>query len=199
MYFDSQAYDFDTPRRQHRAKIIANAIRQAIRPEYTTALEFGCGTGLVGMELISDFASILFVDSSQEMVKKVRGKISNIPSAEAIKIDLTQEPFARRFDFIFSSMVLHHIVDIQHILSVLYQRLTPKGTLVLVDLNPVDPLFHIAEPNYFGHHGFMQTELAETLEKVGFSSVETATFFQSTKDTNAGPVPYSLFYARAVK
>ena len=58
MYFDDQARIFDTSRRQARAKLIANRIRHSIRPAYATAMEFGCGTGLIGMELIDTFASI---------------------------------------------------------------------------------------------------------------------------------------------
>ncbi len=199
MYFDSRARDFDTSLRQNRAKIIADTIGKCIRPEYKTAMEFGCGTGLIGMALTDRFDSILFVDSSREMVRKVQEKIPDLPWAKAIQIDLTQETLDRRFDFIFSSMVLHHIIDTPDILSVLFALLNPGGTLVLVDLEPVAPAFHIAEPGYSGHHGFKQSEMAHMLQLAGFGEIQSTAFYKGEKDVGSQLVPYSLFIASARK
>ena len=198
-YFDNRAHDFDTPWRQARAKVIAEALKQTIRPEYASAMEFGCGTGLVGMELVNAFDSILFVDASREMVKMLREKIAMLPKAKAQQIDLTREPFEEQFDYIFSSMVLHHIGDTKGILRVLQERLNPGGMLALVDLNPVDPRFHMEDPDFAGHHGFEPSKMAEWLTETGLSGVRTATIFEGVREMEGGDVPYSLFLATAVK
>ena len=198
-YFDDRAHDFDTPKRQARAKVIADTLKQTILPEYITAMEFGCGTGLVGMELVNEFDSILFVDTSREMIKKLQQKIAMIPSAKAQQIDLTREPLEQQFDYIFSSMVLHHITDIENILRVLQSRLRPGGMLALVDLNPVDVLFHSEDPDFAGHHGFAQSEMAQWLAEAGFADIRTETFFEDIREMACGDVPYSLFLATASK
>jgi predicted TPR repeat methyltransferase len=197
MYFDHQAQAFDTPYRQARAKVIAAAIRQHILPKPCVAMEFGCGTGLIGMELMDCFSSLLFVDSSREMIRMVQEKISHTPSARAIQIDLTKEAMDDRFDFIFSSMVLHHIVDAQAILSVLRGLLRPGGRLVLVDLNPVDEGFHATDPDFTGHHGFDQQALGAMLKGAGFSAIQTNTFYKGVREMDGVSIPYSLFIARA--
>lgn len=40
------------------------------------AIDFGCRTGLVGMNLLNDFHSILFLDTSQNMIPQIKQKIS---------------------------------------------------------------------------------------------------------------------------
>jgi tRNA/tmRNA/rRNA uracil-C5-methylase (TrmA/RlmC/RlmD family) len=51
-----------------------------------SAVEFGCGTGLVGFQLIENFKSITFVDSSSGMIEQVNKKISGqgIKTASAL-------------------------------------------------------------------------------------------------------------------
>ncbi len=43
-----------------------------------SALEYGCGTGLVGLHLINDFKTLVFADSSREMLKQAEQKLGRI-------------------------------------------------------------------------------------------------------------------------
>ncbi len=200
MDFDAHAKNFDTIRRKERAKEIASCIRQYIDNRCQFAMEFGCGTGLIGLELIDLFSSITFIDASKGMIDEINRKISDIPSAEAVRIDLLNEKLPdKRFDFIFTSMVLHHIKNIEEILRVLYDLLVEDGKLIIIDLDKDDNGFHMSEPDFDGHNGFEQMQMSVLLNDTGFGKIEIKKFYESTKVIDGKPVPYSLFVAKAVK
>ena len=90
--FDERAKDWDTdPAKVDRARAVADAIRRAldIRPGMT-ALEYGCGTGLLSFFLQSDFASIILADTSQGMLEVLRDKIKVAKTAHMhpVRLDL---------------------------------------------------------------------------------------------------------------
>lgn len=75
--FDMIANMYDTPERIHIAKVSSDAIRKYVGDaKDKKAIDFGCGTGLVGMNLINDFHSVLFLDTSENMIQQVEQKIS---------------------------------------------------------------------------------------------------------------------------
>jgi len=64
---------YDTPERIQIAKISSDAIREhLINTENKNAIDFGCGTGLVGMNLLNNFSSILFLDTSENMINQIK-------------------------------------------------------------------------------------------------------------------------------
>lgn len=80
MDFSIEAANWDTERRAARAKIIAEEIRRAVKIEkHYTALEFGCGTGLVSFNLFDWFENITLVDTSKGMIDIVDQKIQGSP------------------------------------------------------------------------------------------------------------------------
>ena len=46
-------------------------------PKVKSAIDFGCGTDLVGMNLLNEFESMLFMDTSENMLDIVERKISD--------------------------------------------------------------------------------------------------------------------------
>ena len=71
--FNLMAIDFDNDNRMERAKVIADEIRLHLTNGHKkTALEYGCGTGLVGFNLIDEFNKVYFVDSSIGMIEQVK-------------------------------------------------------------------------------------------------------------------------------
>ena len=200
MNFDEEARAFDTARRKERAQVIARRIRQCVGEARGCAMEFGCGTGLIGLELTDLFSSIIFLDSSQGMIDELRRKIAHVPNTTAICLDLLEEtPPRQRFDCIFSSMVLHHIRDTARILAILHGLLNHGGQLIIVDLDKDDGRFHAAELDFDGHHGFGQAEMTGLLRGAGFEKIEMETFYRSSKEIHGEEVSYSLFIASAVK
>jgi ubiquinone/menaquinone biosynthesis C-methylase UbiE len=201
--FDLIAENYDTDARTERAKAVADEIRKhVIDGKNKSAIEFGCGTGLVGLELLDSFDSIIFMDSSAGMIKQVEQKLLNMNTekSQAICCDLTEGvPDNLSADYIFSSLVLHHIVDTKAILTRLFSLLNKDGHLLIIDLNIEDGSFHSNHNNYDGHNGFEQPILKELVLKVGFKKAEIQTFYHGKKFVNENAIPYSLFILDAVK
>lgn len=201
--FDTMAAGYDTDRRANRAIVIADAIRSRIAYEKgLSAMEFGCGTGLVGMNFIDVFESLTFLDSSRGMIEQVIQKIANYnnPNLSAVCCDiLADTTFSSKFNYIFSSLVLHHIPGTSAILARLAGALHSGGHLIIVELDADDGSFHANHPGFDGHNGFEQDALANLARSAGFSSVDNETFYNGIKTVDGVSSPYSLFIMDAVK
>jgi len=201
--FDAMAKKFDTDRRIERAKAISDEIRlQVLDGRNKSALEYGCGTGLIGFQLICDFKSMLFVDSSVGMIEQVKQKLLNAgkPADSAILHDFMESvPQNINVDYIFSSLVLHHIKDTKTILSRLYSVLNNEGHFFMVDINTDDGGFHAKYPDYDGHNGFEQSFITSLAKDVGFRKVDIKTFYNGSKIFDGKDKPYSLFILNAQK
>jgi len=201
--FDLMARDFDTGIRIERAQVIADKIRTHIADGSTkSAMEYGCGTGLVGFQLSNEFMKLLLVDSSPEMIAQVERKLEKLgnPSMSTLCADFIETiPQGLYVDYIFSSLVLHHIKDTEGILHRLYDILNNAGHLLIIDLDSDDGSFHAKSPNFDGYNGFEQASLIDLVAKVGFTNVATETFYYSSKFVNGKECPYSLFVLDAMK
>jgi len=188
--FDEKAKTWDTqPDRQHRTQVIAEAISNEIPFDPTfTAMEYGCGTGLLSFPLKDRFAGITLIDSSQGMLDVVREKIERdkVKNMDVLNLDLLESPdcISRSFSVIYCSMVLHHVKDVQKILTIWYSLLNSPGYLCIADLDLDNGLFHGAE--FKGHNGFDRKELEGFAQKAGFSSVRFRTVYEITKEVRDG-------------
>ena len=114
--FDERAKDWDSdPAKVERARVVADAIRAAVplKPGMT-ALEYGCGTGLLSFALQTEFASITLADTSQGMLDVLAGKIQSagVRNMHPLRLDLSSDPLPdSRFGIIYSLMALHHIPE----------------------------------------------------------------------------------------
>ena len=201
--FDAMAKGFDTDKRISRAKIVADEIRSHISSGHKkTAIEYGCGTGLVGLQLVDDFESLLLIDSSIEMINQVEQKLDEINNAAvtALCCDLMEGvPRKLQADYIFSSLVLHHIKDTEDALRCFYNLLSDGGHLLIVDVDEEDGSFHAKYPGFDGHNGFGHSALINLALKVGFVAADVKTFFHDTKVYDGRENPYSLFILDAKK
>lgn len=177
--FDRMAGHYDTPQRIRMAKITADAIRaDLLDVKDKTAIDFGCGTGLIGLELAEDFRSILLLDASQNMVDIAEKKILDlkIPNAQAVCVDFeTADHPDLQTDYIVMVNVLIHIKDYRSVLSMLYKRLTPGGHLLIADFDKNDQI-----NSELVHNGFEQDSLQGILGEIGFRDVKSRTFFTGT-------------------
>lgn len=201
MSFDDNARTWDTDRRIHRAKIIANEIKNAFKNiSLDSALEFGCGTGLISFNLVDVFKEITLVDSSKVMIEILNNKIShyNVKNMIPLNLDIIYSDIMdSKFNIIYSSMVLHHIDNTELVISKFYHYLNNDGYICIVDLDTVDPIFHKNELN--AHHGFNQNELKSILSFVGFKEICSKTFYYGKKVVNGENIDYSLFIMIARK
>lgn len=205
MNFDTIAAHWDDERRMKRAKVIAREIMKTIGPERNrTALEFGCGTGLISMELQGFFQHITLMDSSAGMLAELSRKIKGlgITNMTTLHGDIATSdafpPFAP-FDVIFSSMVLHHVEDIQAALHHIFQLLAPGGCVCIIDLMEEDGSFHAMEKDFNGHNGFNPESLCADFEKAGFRKTASHIFYTDVKPMGDKDIPYSLFILTARK
>ncbi len=174
--FEAMAGRYDTAERIAVAQAIARAIREQVHHAHEKeAIDYGCGTGLVGLELTDLFRSVLFIDASPGMVEQVRRKIeaADTPGARAMCADFMAEPPPNvRADYIIVAQVLLHIPDIEPFLSRLRMALRPGGHLLIVDFDKNE-----AVESVLVHNGFEQPALVETLMKLGFTEAESKTFY----------------------
>lgn len=120
MYFDKKAKDWDNDSQKiERAVVFAQEIKNNIPlTKKLNALEFGCGTGLLSFQLKDFFASITLADNSAGMIAVLNEKIAkhNIKNFKTINIDLEITTLAQNnYDVVYTSMTLHHIIDINKI------------------------------------------------------------------------------------
>ena len=145
-------------KRINRAKIIADEISNSVGfNENNSAMEFGCGTGLVSFNLYDKFRSIALFDSSKGMIDLLNSKIAKYEVTNMVPYHLdisNQISLDMKFDVIYNSMVLHHIHEIEAIIKNFYQMLNIDGYLYIVDLDEEDGSFHKNYLDFDGHNGF---------------------------------------------
>ncbi len=178
--FEIIANIYDTPERVQIAKVSSDAIREyLVDSKGKNAIDFGCGTGLVGINLINDFKSILFLDTSQNMISEIEQKISgfNIQNAAALCFDFEKNSLSDlSADYIFMAQVLLHINDIELVLSRLYEVLNEGGHLLIVDFDRNEKIV-----SDMVHNGFDQIELAGIMTKIGYRDIQSKTFYAGSK------------------
>ena len=103
--FDQKAAQWDAkPVRVERALAVADSIKAAVPlSPHMTALEYGCGTGLVSFALQSQLGHITLADSSTGMLTVLQEKIAtgNIQNMTPLQLDLITDPLpAERYQLI---------------------------------------------------------------------------------------------------
>ncbi|MDA8141111.1 MAG: class I SAM-dependent methyltransferase [Desulfobacteraceae bacterium] len=173
--FDKEAASWDeNPVRSKMVKDVSQAIAKtvALRPDMDV-LDFGCGTGLLSLQILPRVGSITGVDSSQGMLDQFNRKIAQLKldRVKTVRLDLEQEQaLPGKYDLIISNMTLHHIQRIEPFLLQLYNVLVPGGQVAISDLDPDEGKFHEDNTGVF-HFGFDREGLRNAFEKAGFEDV----------------------------
>lgn len=173
--FNLIARQYDTPERIDIAKICTQAIRSTLKnTNNKKAIDFGCGTGLIGIELLNEFDSVLFIDSSENMIDVVDNKISSIQASNAktLCFDLESNISDLKADYILMAQVLLHIKDVDSLLTKLFNILNNFGHLIIIDF---DKNNNILSKDV--HNGFEQQLLIDSLTNIRFKSPKSHTFY----------------------
>ena len=180
-YFDQSAAKWDKePRRIELMKAVGEAIlREAPPTPAMDVLDYGCGTGLVGLFLLPHVRSITGADSSPGMLDVLRRKIGEgaIDTMKVMQLDLEKQPAPQaQFHMVVSSMVMHHVADIPRVLRGFYEMLLPGGVVCIADLDTEPGVFHTSEAAASVHHyGFDRSEFGWQLQIAGFDNIKTTT------------------------
>jgi ubiquinone/menaquinone biosynthesis C-methylase UbiE len=196
--FDADAKEWDAvPGRTERANAVAAAIREQLPlSRQMTALEYGCGTGLLSFALHSDLGPITLADSSIGMLEVLKAKIasSGIRNMTPLQLDLSMDPLpGEKYYLIYTLMTLHHIPEAYEILQSFYTMLEPSGWVCIVDLDKEDGSFHGSD--FSGHQGFDRDELRQRLSDLGYVNIRISTCYEIPKNGRN----YPLFLAVAEK
>lgn len=196
--FDKEAASWDAnPVRIKLAKDIAQALskKKVLTPE-TDMMDFGCGTGLLTLQLQPLVRSITGVDSSQGMLDRFNRKIAELKRTKVSTMlaDLDKgDTLKGHYDFVLCNMTLHHIKDTGALFAQFYKVLNPAGHLCIVDLDLDEGQFHDSNTGVF-HFGFDRAALRKVFTEAGFDSVGDASAAEVVKPAAHGEMRrFSVF------
>lgn len=133
-------------------------------------MDFGCGTGLLGLEFIDHAKSITGIDPSEGMLEVFDKKAAEFNHVKSINIDLELNDLDEKYDLIVSAMAFHHLDRPDLMLVKLAKMLNQHGQIAIVDLESEDGSFH-PSPKEMGvkHFGFSNEEIESWAKESGLS------------------------------
>lgn len=189
-HFNHRAESFDSPKNQFLAELIRKNIEKQMHDlSNKSILDFGGGTGLISLPLAKKVNSVTLVDISDKMLEQARIKVENqkLENLHLIQQDLLLKPLDQTFDLIIVSRVLHHMPHLDSSLAMFKEHLSPGGQLFIADYTVPDG----------ENHGFIISELEETLKNHGFSDIQTQILYSS--DQLFLDKPSQLFLTSAIR
>lgn len=189
-HFNYRAESFDSPKNQFLADLVNAEIKQQVSELSTKSiLDFGGGTGLTALPLAKQAKSVTLVDIAEKMLEQARIKVKNqkLENLHLIQQDLLLKPLEQTYDLIIVSRVLHHMPHLDSSLAMFKEHLTLGGQLFIADYTVPDG----------ENHGFIISELEETLKNHGFSDIQTQILYSS--DHLFLDKPSQLFLTSAIR
>jgi SAM-dependent methyltransferase len=161
----------------------------------TDALEFGAGTGLVGLKLAPRLRSLALLDTSPAMLEVLREKLAplRLPNVTAHEQDLAATPWAGPAPrLLYSLMVMHHVPSPPDAIAAFHAALATGGTVVIADALPEDGSFHGDQPA--PHNGFDPDAVLAWFKAAGFADLAAHPFHTLHKPGPDGALRgYGLF------
>ena len=200
-YFDTLASSWDSnPEKVTRAEVTAKKIKEVGFLSTKSLVDFGSGTGLLGVQLLDIFSKVTLVDSSRQMLDIAKDKIvaGNIPNIEIQCVQALSEVSAKH-SAIATLMTLHHIDNIDQFFSQAFDKLEQDGILIIADLYKEDGSFHKHNPTYDGHNGFDINNLTTIAQNAEFDVLSVEKYFEIRQENFDGlkvSFPLFLFVAK---
>lgn len=173
--------------------------RSSLNPK-SYLLDFGCGTGLVGLEFAERIARVTLVDNSPAMLEILRQKIKEkqIINANVIEGNIDEVKKTATEDLIVSMMALHHVASIPNLLKKFHSLLNIDGKVIIGDLLTEDGSFHF--PETVPHNGFEKTILTDQVIAAGFKIEHFGIFHTMNCEISTGEIKsFDLFLLVACK
>ena len=134
-------------------------------------MDFGCGTGLVGLHIAPFVKKLIGADLSGKMLEsfEAKAKDGSIGNTESMLLEVDSELGALGLDAIVSAMAMHHIENPKKQFEKFSKALKSGGMLAIADLAKEDGSFH-ADNNGVYHFGFSPDELISFFVEAGFET-----------------------------
>ncbi|SDL05209.1 class I SAM-dependent methyltransferase [Lacicoccus qingdaonensis] len=174
--FNEIAKRYDNEDHRHLAGVILNELKQhLVDTEDKVLLDYGAGSGLIGLELADQFNKVHLADVSSEMVEVLDKKITlgNTGNAEAHEMNLLEKDTLIKADIIIMSLVLLHVKEHQKLIQKLYDALSDGGKLYIVDFDKNPEVTHPKVTN-----GFTHENLKEMMSNAGFENIQVKNFYE---------------------
>ena len=207
---------FESGRREIE-QVMGNLRRMHLKPQFGTALDFGCGVGRLSRALSGHFKRVIGVDISQSMLTEAQAQHKDFPNIEFLhnaRSDLGSIP-SSTIHFVYSNIVLQHMPAKRQLSFIgefcrilrsggitIFQTpgmnnlSTPAGWLHLLLGNR---LLNIARRAKYGKHGVMEihtlprNEILATLDACGMSVAEIERY----DSTGKGFISYRYYAVKS--
>jgi len=198
--FDQAAsqWDFNPVRLKLAADVAAAIAANAALDQGLRVLDFGCGTGLLTLNLKPLVGEVVGLDTSRGMLDELEAKLAaqNIGGVSTVCAELNSARLEPGFDLIVSSMALHHVEDTAGLLAEFMRLLKPGGRIALADLDLDGGRFHDDATGVY-HNGFDRDELAGLIRAAGFEDVRVVTAASVHKPAGGEMAEFTVMLACA--
>ena len=172
--FITKANKWDSnPERRRIADEFSAEVEKAVDfSSDSEVLDFGCGTGLVGLRFGKKVKTLYALDTSEAMLGMLHAKLENedFGNVRVLSVPLHEAGIPEKYlDAIFTSMAMHHVEGLPEVLELMCRLLKGGGKLIVGELLPEDGSFH--GDNVVPYNGFEPDELAAMVTEAGFSAV----------------------------
>ncbi len=193
---DAATWD-ENPGRVKMAESVFKSLEDNLKfSEDMDVLDFGCGTGLLSLQILPLVHSVTGADSSSGMldVLNAKKKAMDLTMLQTLYINIENgEKLSGSYDAVTSSMTMHHIKDPESLFKQFHEILKPGGYLCIADLDPDDGKFHDNKDGIF-HEGFQRDEMKTFFTNAGFTEISDVTAAEISKPDADGKMNnFSIF------
>jgi len=157
--------------------------------------DFGCGTGVLSVELGRWAKRVVAIDRSASSLEqaKARAEKAGLTNLTFLEADLHKLPLpAAKKDLVVISQSLHHVTEPEGVLHEAARLLKPGGRIVVLELMPHEEQW-VSERLGHVHLGFQPQVLQEQLRAAGFKDIEFTPYARE------GASPFRVFLLTGAK
>lgn len=159
-------------------------------------VDFGCGTGVLTVELAKWARHVTAIDRSESALTKARAEAARqgLTNITFLAADLEQLPLERAsVDLVVVSQSLHHVDSIEHVLAEGARVLKPGGRMVVLELLPHDEAWVKSRLGH-QHLGFDPDAVEHVMREVGLENTQAV---PAPRDTTSPFKAFLLIGTRA--
>jgi ArsR family transcriptional regulator len=175
-FFNSIADDWDRLKQDVLGDFDLNRVILERASSCQVAVDLGCGTGDLLVQLLDKAEQVIGVDSSSRMLDKARNRLSGIRQADLRLGELEHLPLPNEeADLAVAHLVLRHIPAPMTAIRETHRILRPSGRFIITDFDRHEE--ESIRQRYGGSWlGIAARQMQEWLEEAGFSIEEAEQF-----------------------